>query len=128
MRRKQVICRLSVSRWAPLIVYRNDNGVRVITLHGPRLDAVGAPALRASLTEHVNDRPSRVIVDASALEYSDSSGLGVIVSLLKMMDRSGRLAIAGPAGAVRRAFEKTRLDQLVVLTNTLDEAYAAMAR
>ena len=56
---------------------------------------------------------SRVEVDLSQLDYIDSSGLGVFISLHKRCARQGgTLAVRGLSGNVKELFEITRLDKV----------------
>lgn len=56
---------------------------------------------------------SRVEVDLSQLDYIDSSGLGVFISLHKRCARKGgTLAVRGLSGTVKELFEITRLDKV----------------
>lgn len=102
------------------------NGVTFIQLGMPRLDAAAAPAFKADLVGNVTTQPDRVVVDVSGVEFMDSTGLGVFVSLLKLMGKEGRIAVAGARPGVRKLIEVTRLDRLFPLYGSCDEAEAAI--
>jgi anti-sigma B factor antagonist len=73
------------------------------------LDSINAPRLRAVLGERVE---SDVVVDLSALEFIDSSGLGVLVGALRRFQASGhQLSLRGPTSSIQRVFAITGLDQ-----------------
>jgi anti-sigma B factor antagonist len=91
-----------------------------------RLDAIRAPACKQLLAESVQGRPLRVLVDARLVQFIDSSGLGVLVFLLKQMGDGGRIAVAAPSPAVRRLFELTKLDSVFQLWGSLEEAAIAL--
>jgi len=97
-------------------------GVVTITLGDRRLDAVRAPAFKQALIEHIVDRPKRVIVDASNIDFIDSTGLGMLVLILKLMGEGGRIAVVGIKAPVRRLFELTKLDSVFVLVEDLESA------
>jgi anti-sigma B factor antagonist len=67
-----------------------------------------------------------VLIDAAAVEFIDSSGLGVLVFLLKQMGEGGRIVVAGARPAVRRLFQITKLDGVFQLSDSLDEATLAL--
>ncbi|MCY3699299.1 MAG: STAS domain-containing protein [Gemmatimonadetes bacterium] len=53
------------------------------------------------------------VIDFTAADYIDSSGLGVLVSLSKhIRDAGGRLTLAGLNEDLQRLFALTRLDSL----------------
>jgi len=91
-----------------------------------RLDAAAAPELRRLLAvgEHVGH--ARVVLDLSQVEFIDSTGLGVLVSILKQMAPKGRIAVVGAGPAPTRLFQVTRLDTLFILCATAEEAEAAL--
>jgi len=84
------------------------DGHGVVTLRG-ELDLADAP----SVAEHLSAAVAaygRVIVDLEGLEYIDSSGLGVLVRILKLARGSGGdLPLAGPQGVVRKVLTATGL-------------------
>ena len=61
---------------------REFNGHWVVALRG-ELDLANAPSVAAHLPAAVTTYGPRAIVDLAGLEYIDSSGLGVLVRLLK---------------------------------------------
>ncbi len=102
-----------------------DDHLRV-RITAPRLDAAHAPACKQAFMDHVQDRPVRVLIDVAAVEFIDSSGLGVLVFLLKQMGEGGRIAIAAPRPPVRRLFEMTKLDTMFQLRGSVEDAALAL--
>jgi len=64
----------------------NDPAVLCI---GGELDALSANDLRPVIGRIGEDRPSRLLVDLSRLRLIDSSGVGAIVSLFKLVKAYG---------------------------------------
>ncbi|MBT0668017.1 STAS domain-containing protein [Novosphingobium profundi] len=98
-----------------------------ITVEQPRLDAMAAAPFRATLDPLLVDQPDRILLDLTPVGFIDSTGLGVLVSMLKRMGPGGRVAVVGAAPGVRRLFELTRLDSLFRLCDSEDEARAILA-
>ena len=70
----------------------------------------------------------RIVIDLDAVEFIDSSGLGLLLNVQRRVDRAGaRLAIVEPPERVRRVFEITRLDQQMTLVATRAAALAVFA-
>lgn len=85
----------------------------VIQLEG-RLTAPGVPRLRSAITELVDGGSTRIVVDLSATEFVDSSGLGALIGGLKAARLAGGdLRIAGVTEPVRRVLKLTNLDRVL---------------
>jgi anti-sigma B factor antagonist len=94
------------------IVVEHSDDRTVCRIRGD-LDAINAPRLRAVLGECL-DRD--VVVDLSAVEFIDSSGLGALVGALKRFAASGhRLTLRAPTSAIRRVFAVTGLAEAFVV-------------
>ena len=97
------------------------DGCEVVTLAG-ELDLVNAARVADTL-DSVTSGPHKVVVDLTSLTFIDSSGIHAILA-----PRAGQqgIVIVCPAGNVRRVFDVTRIDQVVPLYETLDEALARL--
>ncbi|NLR40509.1 STAS domain-containing protein [Novosphingobium sp. ERW19] len=95
-----------------------------ITIDGPRIDSVVAPQLKIDLEQAVAQAPKKIVLDLSSVDFMDSTGLGVFVSLLKKLGPDGAIAVAGVQPAVLRLFQLTRLDTLFRIVDDLPAARA----
>lgn len=102
------------------------DGILILRLAEPRLDAARAPVLREMLVRKAEEGHNRIVLDLSRTEFMDSSGLGALVSCLKRLGTRGTLAVAGAQGAVERLFKLTRMDRVFALHPTVDAAVAQM--
>ena len=101
--------------------------ILILRVGEPRVDAAKAPALRDELLRHIDAGHSRIVLDLTATEFMDSSGLGALVSAMKRLGSRGTLAIAGAQGAVTRLFSLTRMDRVFALHPNTEAAIARMA-
>ncbi|HUK68811.1 MAG TPA: STAS domain-containing protein [Streptosporangiaceae bacterium] len=100
-------------------------GQGVVALRG-ELDLADAPSVAAQLSAAVEAYGPRVIVDLEDLEYIDSSGLGVLVRVLKKArGNGGDLPLAAPQGMVRRVLTATGLMGVFSVYPSLEEAVQA---
>ncbi|MBS3694117.1 STAS domain-containing protein [Rhodococcus qingshengii] len=100
-----------------------DSGVVVISPQG-RLNMVSAPGLRAHLHELVESGSARIVVDLSGIEFIDSSGLGVLISGLKIARQAGGdLRIAAPSLQVETVLELTNLNRVLRAYSSSNEAF-----
>jgi anti-sigma B factor antagonist len=73
-----------------------------------------ATEIREKLLQYMDDGLYSFIFDFSAVEYIDSSGLGVLVAVQKKSNqKGGRVTIQGLKGEVKELFELTRLTKVL---------------
>lgn len=91
-----------------------------------RLDALSAPDFKARMSGALTGATPKVVLDLSPVGFIDSAGLASILSLVKGLPEGGELRIAGARDAVKAVFRLTRLDKVLPLHETLEDAVAAM--
>ncbi|HHY58982.1 MAG TPA: STAS domain-containing protein [Clostridia bacterium] len=74
---------------------------------------------KEKIKEQIRGDEERLILDVSGLEMIDSSGVGVIISLLKKLDGKDLILVA-PQPKIARVFEITRINQIVPILPSLD--------
>jgi anti-sigma B factor antagonist len=80
------------------------------------LDIGSADALRDVLDGAEVDDPTVVRLDASQVEFLDSTALGVILACAQRLDEhGGRFELANPSPAVKRILEMTLISRTVHL-------------
>lgn len=85
---------------------------------------VAAPALRKELHGLIEGGNTRLVVDLSATEFIDSSGLGALISGLKLARQAGGdLRIAAPTTQVETVLSLTNLDRVLRAHPTADAAF-----
>lgn len=100
-----------------------DSGATVVRPDG-RLNMVAAPALRKQLHDLVAAGSPRLVVDLSATEFIDSSGLGALISGLKVARQAGGdLRIAAPTRQVIAVLELTNLNRVLRAHDSADGAF-----
>jgi anti-sigma B factor antagonist len=104
-----------------MLTTEQRDGVTVLTVDEARLDAATCPRFRNEAAEGVTNG-GRVVLDASKLEFVDSTGLGALVSLLKTVGPSGTLVVAGAGKQILKLLAVTKLDRVFTLENTPEEA------
>jgi anti-sigma B factor antagonist len=99
----------------------DDVVVEIVNLERATLSE--ADTLRTSINEKVEMGYRKVIVDLSAVEFVDSTFLGVIVGALKKVAKlNGDLKLVGFKPTVRAMFELTRLFRVFETHSDLQEA------
>jgi anti-sigma B factor antagonist len=96
-------------------------GVAVFALSG-ELDLATVDTVRAA-AESACAKGLRVVLDLSGVEFCDSTGLGVIISLFRQANSAGgQLLLSGPLPRIRYLLEISGVDQVVPIRDTVDEA------
>lgn len=88
-----------------------------------------ARALGESCERIARDRKGALVLDLSALDYMDSTGVGVLVGALKRFQAEKRaILLAAPHRRILAGLRVTHLDTLFRIFDTLDLALAALAK
>lgn len=89
------------------------------------LDAYTVTDFRQSLGE-LATRP-RVVIDLSEVPFMDSAGLGALIGgIRRARENGGEVAVACRRPTLTRLLHTTGFDRIVPVTDTLDEAVAAL--
>jgi anti-sigma B factor antagonist len=94
----------------------------VVAVISPRLDASVAPQFKTEMTDIVNGGAKNLVLDMSSVKMIDSSGLGTLVTILKLLGGQGSIVIRGATPSVLGLFKLTRMDRVFTI-----EAAAAAA-
>ena len=103
------------------------NGVGLVSIIGP-LTAGQVDAFRAEFNDwhKAGEDFHNVVMDCHGIEFMDSSGLGVLIALLKRIsERGGDLKLARLPKKVRMVFEITRAYKIFQIFDTVEEALKA---
>jgi anti-sigma B factor antagonist len=105
---------------------RIDEKTLVIRIRGDVTAASEQPLMAAYA--QATERTRAVVLDFSGLEYMNSGGIGLLVTLLVRANRQKQKLLAcGLTDHYRQIFELTRLDEAIAIHPTETEALAAAA-
>jgi anti-sigma B factor antagonist len=97
----------------------------VLSVKG-EIDVYSAPRLRERLVELVSQGHRQIVVDLEAVDFLDSTGLGVLVGGLKRLrSHDGELSIVCSQSRILKVFEITGLTSVFRMAATVDEATAS---
>ena len=86
------------------------DGNQVKVTLGGSMYSIDAANLRESVNELIKKGNKSFLFDLSALDYMDSTGLGLFIYLdEELTNKSGKLVLKGLTGRVKILFERTRL-------------------
>ena len=98
---------------------------KTIVSVGGEIDVYTAPKLRDRITELVADGRYHIVIDMEAVEFLDSTGLGVLVGgLKKVRAHDGSLELVCTQDRLLKIFRITGLAKVFVIHDSADAALA----
>lgn len=99
------------------------DGILYLSLTGDLIGSPDAQQLLASVNEHLGEDVTNCAVDLSGVRYINSTGIGVLVSLLtKFRSRGGEMVLINPADHPKKMLALTKLTN--IFTVAANEAAA----
>jgi len=102
-------------------------GYLVARVEESRFDALAAPDFKARMAQAIQGSSPRVVLDLSQVGFIDSAALAAILSVVKALPPEGDLRLAGARDSVRAVLRLTRLDKVLTIHETEEEATASLA-
>ncbi len=108
-----------------LSVTSREQGGRTVVVVGGEIDVYTAPVLRERLNELVSEGHHQLIVDMEAVEFLDSTGLGVLVGgLKKVRQHDGSLHLVCTQEKILKVFRITGLTKVFPIHDSVEAALA----
>jgi anti-sigma B factor antagonist len=85
----------------------DDDGSPLVKLHG-ELDMTTAPELDSAVSSIIGQKPDRLVIDASGMEFADSSAIALLVRWAKLVPR---VEIHQPPELLRRVIARMGLSE-----------------
>jgi anti-sigma B factor antagonist len=96
--------------------------VLLVTPNESRLDAGVAHSFKSKMSELVEAGHADIVIDLSKVTLIDSSGLGVLVSIMKKIGEKGEIRLCGLRDNIKSLFQLTRLDKVFAIYHSQAEA------
>ena len=91
-----------------------DGGIVVVRPGVERLTAVNAAEFKSAVCDLIDTGASLLVIDFDDVTFMDSSGLGVLVGILKKMGHRGDVFICGLGEDLEHMFKISRMDRVFV--------------
>lgn len=80
------------------------------------VDIYTSPQMKEVLMDSLKEKETDIIIDCSKLEYVDSTGLGVLISVLKNVRESeNSITLINLKPNIRKLFDITGLDKVFII-------------
>ena len=112
-----------------LTVSQRD-GCKIFHMTGRLMDQKEADHMMEILEHELGDhRNLNVLLDMSLLQYMNSTGLNILISVLTRTRKGGgEVLISGMSTGVRQLFIVTKLDTVFTIKDSVEEALATLVK
>ncbi len=93
----------------------------VIRAQAGRIDAAAAIQFKERMRDLIAQPSERVILDLSQVDFLDSSGLGAVVAVMKLLAPARQLELAGLTPPVEKVFRLTRMDSVFTIHREVEQ-------
>jgi anti-sigma B factor antagonist len=112
-------CRLSLT---------SQDGFQVVSITGSLADSA-VLAAKEDLCRLLEQKPGRIVIDLEDLEYISSSGIGLLVSILRRCRQGGvGMGLCNLRPEIQELFKLTRLNQVFEIHENRAAAMKAKAK
>ncbi len=98
----------------------------ILTLEELRIDAASAVLFKDTARTLAGEGTGRIVLDMSRVNFIDSSGLGAIVGVMKLLGKDRRLELASLTPNVTKVFRLTRMDTVFAIHASVEDAFSGL--
>jgi anti-sigma B factor antagonist len=100
-----------------------SKSVIILTLQGDLIGEQSGIGLLDLLNDHINDGKKNLGIDLSEVRYMNSSGIGVLITILtKFRNAGGDIVLINPSEQIRKLLVITKLNSIFKVFSTVEEA------
>lgn len=100
----------------------NDK-VLTLSLDGDLIGEEIGQSLMSEINDHIHKGIRHCIIDISKVRYVNSSGIGLLITVLtKFRNKGGDLILIQPSSHVQKLLIITKLNAIFTICDTMDEA------
>lgn len=103
---------------------RQEANVLVVKVTEPRIDAAIAVQFKDAMRVQSEQWSGKILLDMSAVEFLDSSGLGAVVGAMKQIGANQTLELAQLTNTVEKVFRLTRMDSVFTIHPSVADGLA----
>ena len=104
-----------------LIESKKIGEILIVCLTNSRLDAKVSTEFKDKMVEYIKAGNDKILLNLTGVDFVDSSGLGAIVTSLKVLGRNGDIIICSISDTVMPLFQLTRMDRVFKFAENEEE-------
>lgn len=86
------------------------------------IDIYTSPKFKEEVLKSFDSKETDILINGEKLSYVDSTGLGVLISILKnLKDKGHKIYLSNIKSNIRKIFNITELDKLFIIRGEKDE-------
>ena len=99
------------------------NETLIIRLEGDLIGENGGTEVLSKATDAIQQKVLKCVIDISKLRYINSSGIGVLITILtKFRNKGGEVYLLNPSESVQKLLVITKLNAIFQIAKTEEEA------
>jgi anti-sigma B factor antagonist len=100
-----------------------EDQILMITLDGDMIGVGDSLGMIDQANDAINEGVLKLTIDLSTVRYMNSSGIGILVSLYtKFKNKGGAAVLVNPTESTKKILSITKLDAIIPMVSSLDEA------
>ena len=100
-----------------------NNNTLILRLSGELIGEDNGASILQTVTDHINQKILNCIVDISDVRYINSSGIGVLITILtKFRNKGGEVWLVKPSENVKKLLIITKLNAIFNIAESEEEA------
>lgn len=109
--------------------HKVQDDVLVLKFEGDLIGENHGPELISIANDSLNDNINDCIIDISEVRYINSSGIGVLITLLtKFRNKEGEVILVKPSKSVEKLLLITKLSSIFQVAGTAEEAISLLKK
>lgn len=102
--------------------FRREELLMIVELEG-EIDFSNSIEIKRNIRGELLGKQKNLILDISNVEFMDSSGVGVFISLLKTVNlKKGKMAIVNPNEEVEFVLRMTKVEEIIPIYKSIFQA------
>ncbi len=103
--------------------HKIEGNTLILTMHGDLIGENSGPEIIEIVNNALSDKMINCIVDIENIRYINSSGIGVLITILtKFRNQGGETVLLKPSEQVKRLLIITKLNSIFTIVQTTEEA------
>lgn len=103
--------------------YTVHDDILILTLEGDLIGENNGPELVKIVNDHLHENINLCAVDLSGVRYMNSSGIGVLITLLtKFRNQEGEMILIKPSEKIEKLLLITKLNNIFSIVDDKEEA------
>lgn len=106
-----------------------EDSIMFISFEGDLIGEENGPEIIEAVNDAINDDVTQCAVDISNVRYINSSGIGVLITILtKFRNKSGEVVIVNPSDHVKKLLAITKLNAIFTIVDDIESAKEELSK